>query len=70
MNINPIKNKQDYENSLYRIEQSGLTRKYLEPFLGSRGRISEIFSKKRDLSLTMIRALHENLQIPLESLIH
>ena len=54
----------------FRMEQSGLTRKDLEPFLGSRGRISEIFSKKRDLSLTMIRALYKNLQIPLESLIH
>ncbi|MDQ7089886.1 MAG: transcriptional regulator [Methylococcales bacterium] len=30
----------------FRMEQSGLTRKDLEPFLGSRGRISEIFSKK------------------------
>ncbi|MCK5897583.1 MAG: helix-turn-helix domain-containing protein [Methylococcales bacterium] len=54
----------------FRMEQLGLTRKDLEPFLGSRGRVSEIFSKKRNLSLTMIRALHKNLQIPLESLIH
>ncbi len=70
MNIERIQTERDYENSLHRIEQLGLTRKYLEPFLGSRGRISEIFSKKRNLSLTMIQALHKNLQIPLESLIH
>ncbi|MCP4413750.1 MAG: helix-turn-helix domain-containing protein [Gammaproteobacteria bacterium] len=54
----------------FRMEQSGLTRKDLEPFLGSRGRISEIFSKKRDLSLNMIRKLHNDLHIPLESLIN
>ncbi len=54
----------------FRMEQSGLTRKDLEPFLGSRGRISEIFSKKRDLSLNMIRKLHHHLQIPLESLVN
>ncbi len=47
-----------------------LTRKDLEPFLGSRGRVSEIFSKKRDLSLNMIRKLHHELHIPLESLIN
>ncbi len=54
----------------FRMEQSGLTRKDLEPFLGSRGRVSEIFSKKRDLSLNMIRKLHNDLHIPLESLIN
>ncbi len=54
----------------FRMEQSGLTRKDLEPLLGSRGRISEIFSKKRDLSLNMIRKLHNDLHIPLESLIN
>lgn len=54
----------------FRMEQSGLTRKDLEPFLGSRGRVSEIFSKKRDLSLNMIRKLHSELHIPFESLIN
>jgi len=54
----------------FRMEQSGLTRKDLEPYLGSRGRISEIFSRKRDLSLNMIRKLHHHLKIPLESLVN
>jgi HTH-type transcriptional regulator / antitoxin HigA len=54
----------------FRMEQSGLTRKDLEPYLGSRGRISEIFSKKRELSLNMIRKLHHHLHIPLESLVN
>ena len=74
---------EDYENKHYpisapdpidairfRMEQLGLTRKDLEPFIGSRGRVSEIFSKKRNLSLKMIKKLHSNLNIPLESLVN
>ena len=41
----------------------------LEALLGGRGRVSEILSKKRGLSLTMIRRIHRTLHIPLESLI-
>ena len=66
----PIDPPDPIEAIKFRMEQSGLTRKDLEPFLGSRGRISEIFSKKRDLSLNMIRKLHNDLHIPLESLIN
>jgi len=53
----------------YRMEQMGLNRKDLEPFLGSRARVSEVMNKKRGLSLAMIRSLHENLEIPLDALI-
>ena len=53
----------------FRMEQSGLSRKNLEPFIGSRGRVSEVLNRKRALSINMIRELHENLQIPLESLV-
>ena len=53
----------------FRMEQMGLSRKDLEPFLGSRARVSEVLNKRRGLSLAMIRSLHENLQIPLDSLI-
>jgi HTH-type transcriptional regulator / antitoxin HigA len=37
--------------------------------LGGRGRVSEILTKKRNLSLEMIRRLYRKLHIPLESLI-
>lgn len=47
----------------------GMTRKGLEALLGGRGRVSEILTKKRGLSLEMIRRLHRELHIPLESLI-
>lgn len=53
----------------FRVDQLGMTRKDLETMLGGRGRVSEILSRKRSLSLEMIRRLHRKLRIPLESLI-
>ena len=53
----------------FRMDQLGMTRKDLEAMLGGRGRVSEILTKKRGLSLEMIRRLHRELQIPLESLV-
>jgi HTH-type transcriptional regulator/antitoxin HigA len=53
----------------FRMDQLGMTRKDLEAMLGGRGRVSEILTKKRSLSLEMIRRLHRKLRIPLESLI-
>lgn len=57
------------EAVLFRMEQLGLERKDLEPYIGSRARVSEILNKRRSLSLAMIRALHKNLGIPLEVLV-
>src|SRR6266567_2608655 len=53
----------------YRMEERGLSSRQLEPFIGSRARVSEVFSGKRQLSIDMIRSLHEGLGIPYESLI-
>jgi HTH-type transcriptional regulator / antitoxin HigA len=53
----------------FRMEQQGLTRKDLEPFLGSRTRVAEVLNRKRSLSIAMIRRLHEGLGIPAEILI-
>ena len=53
----------------FRMEQMNITRKDLEPIIGSRGRVSEIFNRKRSLTLPMIRRLHNALRIPLESLV-
>ena len=53
----------------FRMEQLGLRRKDLEPYLGSRYRVSEILNRKRGLSIQMIRKLHDGLQIPLEALV-
>ncbi len=54
---------------LFRMEQQGLTRKDLEPLLGSRGRVSEVLNGRRALSIQMIRRLNSELGIPLESLV-
>jgi HTH-type transcriptional regulator / antitoxin HigA len=53
----------------FRMEQQGLSQKDLIPFIGSSGRVSEVLSGKRELTLPMIRALNEGLGIPAEVLI-
>jgi HTH-type transcriptional regulator/antitoxin HigA len=53
----------------YWIESRGLQRKDLQEFIGSRARISEILNRKRNLTLNMIRKLHDELHIPAELLI-
>ena len=52
------------------MEQNGLSRKDLEPFIGASGRVSEVLNRKRKLTLPMIKRLHQGLNIPYESLIH
>ena len=54
---------------LFRMEQMGLNRKDLVPYIGSISKVSEVLSRKRPLSLSMIRRLHEKLGIPAEILI-
>ena len=51
------------------MEKKGLTRKDLEPYLGTRAHISEVLNKKRNLTLPMIKKLHEGLNIPYDCLI-
>ncbi len=52
------------------MEQNSLSRKDLEPYIGASGRVSEVLSRKRTLTLAMIKKLHAGLKIPYESLIH
>jgi HTH-type transcriptional regulator/antitoxin HigA len=53
----------------FRMEQQGLTRKDLERLLGTCTRVSEVLNRKRNLSIAMIRRLHEELGISAEVLI-
>ena len=53
----------------FRMEQQGLTRKDLEPMIGSRARVSEILNRKRKLTLEMVRRLKFDLGISADSLI-
>lgn len=53
----------------YHMESRGLSRRDLEPYIGSRARVSEILNRKRLLSLDMIRRLSTGLGISAEVLI-
>lgn len=57
------------EAILYHLESRGLSRKDLEPYIGSRARVSEVLKRKRPLTMAMIRNLHQGLGIPAEVLI-
>lgn len=53
----------------YRMEQQGLTNNDLAQILGFKSRVTDIFKKNRKLNLAMIRKLHYELKIPLETLV-
>ncbi len=53
----------------FRMEQSGLSVKDLEPIIGKKNRVYEVLNRKRPLTLAMIRRLHRSLGIPAEVLI-
>ena len=53
----------------FHMERLGLTRRDLEPMIGSSGRVSEVLSGKRHLTLPMIRKLSAGLGIPADVLI-
>jgi HTH-type transcriptional regulator/antitoxin HigA len=53
----------------YHMEQRGLLARDLVPFIGNRNRVYEVLSRKRPLTLAMVRRLHEGLGIPAESLL-
>ncbi len=65
----PIDTPDPVEAILFRMEQLGIDRKALEPFLGGRNRVSEVLNRKRNLSMRQVRKLHDGLNIPLENLI-
>ncbi len=65
----PILPPDPIEAILFRMSQLGLTRHDLEPYIGTRARVAEILNRTRNLTLAMIRRLHEGLEIPAEALI-
>jgi HTH-type transcriptional regulator / antitoxin HigA len=54
---------------LHVMEARNLSRGDMEPYLGSRARVSEILNRRRPLSLEMIRKLQAGLGIPADVLI-
>jgi HTH-type transcriptional regulator/antitoxin HigA len=53
----------------FRMEQSGLTVKDLEPVIGRKNRVYEVLTRRRTLTLRMIEGLHTKFGIPAESLL-
>ncbi|HEX4077910.1 MAG TPA: helix-turn-helix domain-containing protein [Rhizomicrobium sp.] len=51
------------------MEQQGLSRKDLEPLIGTRTRVAEVLNRRRSLSIGMILRLHDRLGISAEVLI-
>ena len=65
----PIGPPDPIEAIKFRMEQMDMNKSDLAKIIGYKSRVSEIFSRKRKLTLRMIRKLHDTLKIPYESLI-
>ena len=65
----PILPPDPVEAIKYYMDSRGLDRQDLEQYIGSSGRVSEILTRKRPLTLAMIRKLNAGLGIPAEVLI-
>jgi HTH-type transcriptional regulator/antitoxin HigA len=62
----PIDLPDPIEALRFRMEQKGLKPKDLIPYVGSKSKVSEVLSRQRPLSLTMIRKLVRGLLLPAE----
>ena len=65
----PIDLPDPIEAIKFRMEQLGYTNSDLANIIGLKSRASEILNKKRKLTLDMIRAIHERMNIPTDVLI-
>jgi HTH-type transcriptional regulator / antitoxin HigA len=65
----PMERPDPVEAIKFRMEQQGLRQKDLAAVLGGKNRASEVLSRKRPLTLHMIRALNQHLHIPTELLV-
>lgn len=65
----PIEAPNPIEAIKFRMEQMDMDNNDLAKIIGYKSRVSELFNKKRGLTLTMIRKIHHKMNIPYESLI-
>ena len=65
----PIEPPDPIDAIVFRMEQQGLVRRDLVPYIGSASKVSEVLSRKRPLSMNMVRRLHKGLGISAEVLI-
>ncbi len=65
----PISPPDPIEAIKFRMDQLGLTQKDMVPYIGTKGKVSEVFNGKRPLTLAMMRSLNKNLGISAEVLL-
>ena len=65
----PVDAPDPVEAIKFRMEQMGMKKKDLAEVIGYKSRVTEILTRKRKLTLKMIRNLHEKMKIPYESLL-
>jgi HTH-type transcriptional regulator / antitoxin HigA len=65
----PIADPDPIDLILHVMEARGLTRKDLEPFIGTRARVAEVLNRVRPLTLEMIRRLVAGLELPADVLV-
>jgi len=61
-----IPNPDPIEVIKLKLEEKGLKQKDLEPIIGSKGYVSLVLSGKKELTLKMVKGLHQFLGIPAE----
>lgn len=69
MERKPIRTKAEYIAAWREMEKRGLTRKNLEQYIGSRGRVAEALNRACPLTPAMIRRLSQGLKLPADVLI-
>lgn len=65
----PIEAPDPVSAILFRMQEQGLKQADLVPYFGTRSRVSEVLSRKRPLTVNMIRALSSGLGISAETLV-
>ncbi|MFK5895077.1 MAG: transcriptional regulator [Pseudomonadota bacterium] len=65
----PVTPSKPVEALKFIMQQNNLSRKDLKSVIGASGRVSEVLSGKRELTLRMIKNLHREFKIPYDSLI-
>lgn len=65
----PIYPPDPVEAIKFYMDQMGLRKVDIAKYLGGKNRVTEVLQRKRKLSLKMIKALHNDLGIPAESLL-
>ena len=69
MHLYPIAPPDPIDAIQFRMEQMGMTKTDLAKYLGAQSRVSEVLSRKRQLTLKMVKSLYKGLRIPADILL-